>query len=359
MADSEGSTDESQKTEEPTPRRLEEARKRGQVAHSREINNWFVLFAATLLVVAAGPSIMSDLQDTLKTFLERPQTIPTDSRGIEATLRDLFLNVGGLLLLPLLILSFIGGLSSFIQNGAIFSLDPLKPDFSKVSIIKGMGRLFSFRSVIELVKSLVKFAIISAAGVFVLMPYFDGIEHFTGMEFSQALFELQALFLKMMVAVLAVLFVVAVLDFLYQRHEFMKNMRMSKQELREEFKQSEGDPQVKAKLRELRERRARQRMMQSVPEADVVITNPTHFAVALKYDTKEMDAPMMVAKGADAVAEKIKEIAKENKVPIVENAPLARALYDSMEIEQSIPREHYKAVAEVISYVFKLKGKRI
>jgi flagellar biosynthetic protein FlhB len=173
------------------------------------------------------------------------------------------------------------------------------------------------------------------------------------------MYDLRTLFLKMMAAALVVLFVLAVADYLYQRYEFMKKMRMSKQELRDEQKQTEGDPQIKARLRQLREQRARQRMMQAVPEADVVITNPTHYAVALKYDIKKMDAPQMVAKGVDAIAQKIREVAGENKVPIVENPALARALYDSMEIEQTIPREHFKAVAEVISYVFKLKGKKL
>jgi flagellar biosynthetic protein FlhB len=210
----------------------------------------------------------------------------------------------------------------------------------------------------EFVKGIVKLMVISFAGIVVLMPYFDGLEHFVGLDFGQAMDDMRTLFLRMMVAVLTVLFVLAIMDYLYQRYDFMQKMRMSKQELKEEFKQTEGDPQVKARLRQLREQKARQRMMQAVPEADVVITNPTHYAVALKYDSKAMDAPQMVAKGADLVAQKIRELAKEHKVPVVENAPLARALYDSMEIEQTIPAEHYKAVAEVISYVFRLKGKK-
>lgn len=359
MAENEGQSDDSQKTEEPTARRLEEARKRGQVVFSREITNWAMLFAATMLVLMAAPPVMSDLKTTLRVFLEQPHRIPADGAGLGQTLTGLFLHVGGALALPLLALIAVGVLSGFVQTGPLLTTDPVKPDLSKISIMKGFGRLFSMRSIMEFVKGLIKLAAVSLAGVLVLMPYFDGIEHFVGLDFGQAMFDLQSLFLKMMIAVLAVLFVLAVMDYLYQRHDFMQKMRMSKQEIKEEFKQTEGDPHVKARLRELRERRARQRMMQAVPEADVVITNPTHYAVALKYDTKEMPAPMLVAKGADLVAEKIKEIAKENKVPIVENAPLARALYDSMELEQIIPAEHYKAVAEVIRYVFKLKGKKV
>lgn len=359
MAENDDSTDESQKTEEPTARKLEEARKRGQVVFSREVTNWTMLFTATILVLMAGPSLMAGLRDRLRIFLEQPDRIPTDALGLAGVLRNLFLEVGGLLLLPLLALSVMAVLAGFAQTGPIFTFDPVKPDLSKISIIKGFSRLFSMRSIMEFIKGLIKLAVVSLAGVLALKPYFGGMEHFVGLDLTQGLFDLETLFLKMMIAALSVLAVLAVMDYLYQRHDFMKKMRMSKQEIKDEFKQTEGDPHVKARLRELRERRARQRMMQAVPEADVVITNPTHFAVALKYDTKDMPAPMMVAKGADLIAEKIKEIAKENKVPIVENAPLARALYDSMEIDQVIPPEHYKTVAEVIRYVFRLKGKKI
>jgi len=352
------STDDSQKTEDPTPRKLEEAHKRGQVTNSREVNNWIVLFSATILVIMSGADIMSSIKELFKNFLEQSYAIPTDSAALGDVLRTLFLRVGGDVILPLAFLSLAGGLSGFIQTGPLFTLDPIKPDISKISIFKGFGRLFSKRSVMELVKGLIKLAAVAIAVVIVLRPYFDNVEHFVGLDISQSLFELQSLFLKMMVAVLSVLFVVAAFDYAFQRSEFMKTMRMSKQELKEEYRQSEGDPVVKSKLRHLREQKARQRMMQAVPAADVVITNPTHYAVALKYDSLKMDAPTMVAKGVDTIAEKIKAVARENNVPIVENATLARALYASMEIDQTIPRDHYKAVAEVISYVFKLKGRR-
>ena len=359
MSDNEEGTDDSQKTEEPTARRLEEARKRGQVVYSREVSNWLMLFTATVLVVMAGPGIMADLRDTLSRFISNAHDFPTGEAGLHDLLSGLFWHVMGIMALPFMLLAGVGIFSGFIQTGPIFTLDPIKPDLSKISVASGMGRLFSMRSIMELVKGVIKLVIVGAAGVFVLMPYFGGIEHFVGQDLAAAMFDLRALFLKLMVAVLSVLFLVAALDYMYQRHDFMAKMRMSKQEIREEFKQTEGDPHIKARLRELREKKARQRMMQAVPEADVVITNPTHFAIALKYDAKAMDAPRMVAKGADLIAQRIRELAEENKVPIVENAPLARALYDSMEIEQTIPHEHYKAVAEVISYVFRLKGKKL
>ena len=209
-----------------------------------------------------------------------------------------------------------------------------------------------------MIKGVIKLVLVSIAGVVVLKPYFYNSEYFITTDLNQGMSDMGSLFLKMMIAVLSVLFLLAILDYVFQRSEFMKSMRMSKEEVKEEYKQTEGDPHVKGRLKRLREEKARKRMMQAVPTADVVITNPTHYAVALKYDSKEMNAPVMVAKGVDAVAERIKAVAKENNVPVVENPVLARTLYSSMEIDQMIPREQYKAVAEVISYVFKLKGKK-
>lgn len=359
MAEDGDQTDKSQKTEDPTPRKLEEARKRGQVAQSREVNNWFVMFTATMLVMIAGPGVMSDLSAVLRKFLEIPHMVATDGVGLKIMLQDLFTEVAKILVFPLLLLVFAGVMAGFVQIGPLFTTEPLKPDPSRISLIKGMGRLFSGKSVAEFVKGILKLVIVSVAGIIVLLPYFDGVEHFVGQDFPAALFDMRAMFLRMMMAVLGVLFVIAVLDYAYQRYSFLQQMRMSKQEIRDEYKQTEGDPHVKARLRQLREQKSRQRMMQAVPEADVVITNPTHYAVALKYDPQKMEAPTMVAKGVDAVALRIREVAKEHKVTIVENPPLARALHASMEIDQIIPAEHWKAVAEVISYVFKIKGRRI
>jgi flagellar biosynthetic protein FlhB len=355
MAEGEDSTDKSQKTEEPTARKLEEARKRGQVVNSREVSNFLMLFAGTMLIGIAGPGIMRELRETLQKYLALAHQFPTDPIGLRNVLAQLFLDIGGILFLPLLLLMFVAFMSGFVQTGPLFTTEPMKPDLSKISPVKGFQRLFSMRSIVEFLKGIFKLVVVFGACFIALYPYFGGVEHFVGQDFGPAMFDLRALFLKMMTAALIVLFIMAVADYSYQRYDFMQKMRMSKQEIKDEFKQTEGDPFVKGKLRALREQKARQRMMQAVPEADVVITNPTHFAVALKYKPEEMDAPVMVAKGADDVAARIRAVAKENKVPIVENPPLARALFDSMEIDQMIPTEHYKAVAEVISYVFKLR----
>lgn len=359
MAEGEGSDDDSQKTEEPTARKLEEARKRGQTVQSREVNTWMILLAATLIIAMGAPSIMKNLSDLLVIFIARPDQLAADGGALQQMLQDLFLGVGGIVLFPMILLAVIGALTGFMQTGPLFTAEPIKPDLSKISPIKGFERLFSKRSIVEFLKGIAKLVVVSAAGYMAMAPYFDGVEHFSGQDIELGMVDLRDLFIKMMIAILSVLFVLAILDYVFQRFDFMQKMRMSKQELKEEFRQTEGDPVVKGKLRQLREQKARQRMMQAVPEADVVITNPTHYAVALKYDSKNMAAPQMVAKGADLIAQKIKELAKEHKVPMVENPVLARALFDSMELEQTIPTEHFKAVAEVISYVFKLKGKRL
>jgi flagellar biosynthetic protein FlhB len=349
--------DDSQKTEDPTPRRLEEARKKGQVAVSRELNNWIMLMAGTLIIALAAGPVMANLADYMKGFIEHPHLMPQVPGGFSIVLGQTFWHVVGVLMVPILALIIAAIAGPFAQVGPLFAPEVLHPDISKLSPMKGIERLFSRRSLMEFVKGLFKIVLIGFVCYLAIQPYFQGIDHFVGMAVPDMLAELMQLFVRMMIAVLVALAVLAVIDVLYQRHEHLKKMRMTRQELRDEYKQSEGDPHIKAKLRQLRNEKARQRMMQNVPKADVVITNPTHFAVALQYNPEEMDAPKCVAKGANDIALKIREVAKENKVAIVENPPLARLLYSSVEIDETVPPEHYKAVAEVISYVFKLKGK--
>jgi flagellar biosynthetic protein FlhB len=207
----------------------------------------------------------------------------------------------------------------------------------------------------EFVKGSAKIAIVGAMAYYLLRPEFDGLERFFGFDMVALLAVLKTLTIRLIAGVLAVLAAVAALDVFYQRMSRLRRLRMSREELRDEYKESEGDPLVKGRLRQLRMERARRRMMQEVPKADVVITNPTHFAVALRYDQTAMGAPKLVAKGADLVARRIRELAEEHKVPIVSNPPLARALYAGVEIDQEVPPEHYKAVAEIIGYVMRLR----
>lgn len=350
-------TEDAQKTEEPTPRRLEEARRKGQVASSREVNHWFIILAGAISFMALAPGMSKGVVHALSPFVTEPDLIVTGRAGLGAALKGM---LGEVLLavLPVIGLLVVAAiLAGVVQSGLVFSAERIKPELSKISLKKGVERLFSLKSIAEFVKSILKLVIVGGVVTLLFIPIFDDLTSVPTMSTIDAMSLLQSLAVRLFIGVLAVMSVIAVIDFLYQRFEHMKQLRMSRQEIKDELKQTEGDPQVRARLRQIRTERARRRMMAAVPDADVVITNPTHFAVALKYNPLEMAAPRVVAKGADAVAERIRELARENDVPLVENPPLARALFSSVELEDEIPAEHYKAVAEIISYVFRVKGR--
>ncbi len=348
--------DKSQKTEEPTPKKLREAREKGQVATSREINNWFMLLASAIIFAGLAPPMASAVVRALTVFIESPDAIAVDSGGLRLALENVFAEVG-LALLPITLILVVAALASgLIQNGLILSTESIKPKLEKISLIKGLGRLFSIKAAVEFVKGVIKIAIVGTVATLVLLPEFDNIGRLPTIPITEFLEELQSLAVELVIAVLAVMTVIAALDLLFQRLQHVKDMRMSRHEIKEEMKQTDGDPHVKARMRQIRHERARRRMMAAVPDADVVITNPTHFAVALAYQPDDMKAPKLVAKGADLMAQRIRDLAKEHNVPIVENAPLARALFSGIEIDEEVPPQHYKAVAEIISYVFQLRG---
>jgi len=349
--------DDSQKTEDPTPKKLDEARRKGQIPLSREVNNWIMLFAGTLVVMASGPSVLSQMTVYMRTYIEQAHKLPAMPGGFATVLGNPVMDIISILAVPFLLLMAAAFLGPFVQVGPLFAPDTIKVDVSKISPFQGFKRLFSLRSVVEFAKGILKLTVIGVVGYMMLQPYYGQLEHMVGIPIPMMMDELAMLVVRMMTGILTALLIIAMIDLVYQRLEFSKKMRMTKQELKDEYKQTEGDPHIRAKLRQLRQERARTRMMQAVPKADVVITNPTHFAVALKYDPDSMDAPVLVAKGADDVAMRIREVAKENDVMIVENPPLARVLFDTVDIDRVVPPEHYRAVAEVISYVFRLKGR--
>lgn len=349
--------DDASKTEDPSAKKLEEGRKRGQVAQSRDLSTWVMFLAATLLIGTATPSMFSYLTTTLKAYLEHAHDMPSGPGGLSAILVETCLIAFKSSFLFFLILIFAAILGPTMQIGLLFSPDVIKPDISKISIMKGFTRIFSMRSVIEFLKGLLKMIAIGAVGFTLVAPYLDSVEHSITMSPIDIIYETKSLTIRMMIGILIALLAIALADFLYQRWEFMKQMRMTKQEVKDEYKQTEGDPFIKGKLKQMRMEKARQRMMQNVPKADVIITNPTHFSIALKYDPDTSDAPIVIAKGVDEVAFRIREIAKQHDIILFENPPLARTLYDTVDIDQAIPEELYKAVAEVISYVYKKKGK--
>lgn len=349
--------DDSSKTEDPTQKKLDDSRRRGQLPLSREVNNFVMLLAATIMVMTMAGPMMQKMTYGLRDYIENADRLAMGPGGIGSVLDDAFSLMLAVVGLPMLLLMFVAFIGPFIQIGPLVAPEVIKPDISKISLKKGVERLFSKRSLVEFAKGLLKFGIVGVVGTVILLPFYAGVEHLVGVSVMTMLSETQTLLLRMMMGVLMALVVLTVIDIVYQRHEHMKKLRMSRQELKDEYRQSEGDPMVRAKLRQLRAEKARQRMMASVPNADVVITNPTHFAVALKYDPETMPAPLCVAKGMDQIALRIREVAKENNVTIHENPPLARGLYDTVEVDETIPEEHYKAVAEIISFIFRQNGK--
>ncbi len=349
--------DDAQKTEEPTSKKLEEARKKGNIALSREVNNWIMLFAGTIMIAALMPYFFSETTKILKFYIEQSYMGEGTPGGMRLTLGELAKDMLLLMMGPFILLMLAAIIGPLAQVGPLFSPEVIKFDAGKISIVKGFGRLFSKRALMEFAKGILKIALIGLVGTIILMPYFGQLEHLINLPIQRLVEEILSLTIKLMTGVLVALFILAMIDLVYQRREHHSKMRMTKQEVKDEYKQTEGDPMIKSKLRQLRAEKARQRMMQSVPQADVVITNPTHYSIALKYKPEEMEAPVCIAKGIDDVALRIRELAKEHDIVVFENPPLARALYATVDLDETIPPEHYKAVAEVISFVFKQRKK--
>jgi flagellar biosynthesis protein FlhB len=348
--------DQSQKTEEPTDKKLLDAREKGQVPVSREVNHLFMIFAVTLIIMTVAPFMMSNLSNVLLKFIETPHAIPMDQTHLADTLKTVSAQTLQVLLVPLVILIVAAVLSGLVQTGVIMAPDRIKPKLEKISPLKGVKRLFSSQSVTEFAKGILKLSVVGAVATMVMLPELNSIEQTITMPLTDVLLHIHWLVIRLLVAVVSIVAFIAAMDFLYVKFKHMRDQRMSRQDIKDEMKQSEGDPHVRQRLRQIRHERAQSRMMASVPDATVVITNPTHYSVALKYELNDMGAPVVVAKGVDHIAMKIREVATEHNVPIVENRAVARALYAGVEIDQEVPTEHFKAVAEVISYVMRLKG---
>jgi flagellar biosynthetic protein FlhB len=346
--------DQENKTEEPSQKRLDEALKRGDVVKSQEVNTWFIMAGATLVLMSFAGSMGSDLSATMRGILANAHAIPMDGPAIPRLFQKISLEMVAAIGLPLLvlILAAIGG--NVIQHRLVWSVETLTPKLSKISPLAGLKRQFSMQALAGFGKGLIKLAVVGSVLTLLMWPERERFEGLIRTDPAALLPFTQALALKMMGAVVAMLAIVAAADYLFQYRQWYQRQKMSLQELKEEFKQSEGDPTIKGRFKQIRHKRMRKRMIAAVPKASVVITNPTHYAVALQYE-RGMDAPICVAKGVDAFALKIREVAVEHAVPVVENPPLARALHATVEIDEPIPPEHYKAVAEVIGYVMRLR----
>lgn len=344
------------KTEEPTAKKRQDAAKKGQVGKSQEISTAFVLLIGFFVIKALWEQIYANIAGyTIYIFGHLNQNVDVEN------VIQLFIGMGVILVktaMPIMLAVMVVGLAvNFFQVGLNVSAEKIQPKFDNLNPINGVGRMFSKRSLVELVKSVLKIVVI---GFFIYNYLKDEIftmPQFIFYDLGTSLTKMSEIIFTLAFQVIGVIFVLAVLDFGYQKWQTTQDLKMTKQEVKDEFKQTEGDPQIKGKIRQKQRQMAMSRMMQEVPKADVIVTNPTHFAVALKYE-KGMTAPVVVAKGADFVAQKIKSVGRENDVPLVENRPLARALYASTEVGDSVPRELYQSVAEVLAYVYRLKHRR-
>jgi flagellar biosynthesis protein FlhB len=349
--------DDQQRTEEPTQRRLDEAHRKGDVVKSAELASFVLLAGGVTAVSLFASASVQRFAGEFRFFLESPGDLVLDSGTAAALLQHATFGLfhvlapaTGLMLLA----AFAGHL---LQHRPVFSAARLKPDLAKLSPLKGLKRLFGLDGLLNFVKGLAKILLVGGACVWVAWSDRARVATALDLPLSGVAGLALALIFKALLAGLIVFAVIAAADYLYQRQRFMARHRMTRQELRDEIKQSEGDPQVKARIRQIRVERSRKRMIAAIPEATVVITNPTHYAVALKYESGKMSAPVCVAKGVDHLALTIRKVAEENDVPLVENPPLARALYAAVEVDDEIPAEHYKAVAQVIGYVMRLAQK--
>jgi flagellar biosynthesis protein FlhB len=343
-----------ERTEDPTAKRLEDAIRRGDVVKSAEVNTWFMIAAGTLMIMVFAVPMATSLEATFRALLAKSYEIQTDGPALVVLAKTLAVEVLGAFGVPLLVLSAAAFAANIVQHRIVFSTEPIKPQLSRISPAAGLGRLFSIQALANFAKGLAKLGVVGAVMVALLWPQRHLLGGLVATDPAVILPITRALAMKMLGTVVAILAVVATADYLFQYRQWFERQKMSLREMKEEFRQTEGDPTVKGKLRQLRNTRMRKRIMAEVAKASVVITNPTHFAVALKYE-RGMNAPVCVGKGVDLIARKIREVAEKHDIPVVENPPLARALHGTVEIDQEIAPEHYRAVAEIIGYIMRLR----
>ena len=349
--------DDAQRTEQPTQRRLDEARRKGDIVKSTEMSTFVVLVAGALALTMFSGMAAKSFAHSFLIYIENPAELSLGPGGAFAVFKQAALGLLALVAptIALLMLAGVGG--QLLQHGLVFSGERLKPDLSRLSLMAGFKRLFGIDGLINLIKGIAKLSLVGTAAFAAVWPERARLAGALDMDAGGVVSLAFFLIGRVLLAVLVVFALIAVADYAYQRQRFLSRHRMTRQELRDEVKQSEGDPQIKARIRQIRLERSRKRMIAAVPQATVVITNPTHYAVALRYESGKMGAPVCVAKGVDHLALTIRKVAEEHDVPLVENPPLARALYAAVDLDEEIPAEHYKAVAQIIGYVLKLAEK--
>jgi len=351
-------SDNASKTEDASPRKLEEARKRGEVPKSPDVVSFATLAAISGVLLFAGGGLSRAMMDRLVPFISRPHDFELSGDGAVDVMRTAVMAATPLLAAVLGTAVFAGAAGNLIQHGFLFTLEPLGFKPERISPLSGFKRLFGIDGLVNFLKSTVKVAVVGAIAWWMLAPHAREFERLPLLDPLAMLPEAVQMARGLLYGVLVFLALVAGFDWFWQRYRYMERMKMTKEEQKEDFKQAEGDPRIKARIRQLREGRARRRMMQQVPKATVVVSNPTHYAIALRYEQGETEAPICVAKGLDRIALKIREVAAEHNVPIVEDPPLARALYATVELDEIIPVQHYQAVAKIIGFVLNQAKKR-
>lgn len=346
--------DQSERTEAPTPRRLEKAREEGQVPSSREVHTLLLFATATLLLAVAGSPAAALLRELAWASFGHVDAVSPESDAIREALLSMLRPTALLLIVPLLSLALAAILASALQNAIVWNATALQPKAERISPLAGARRLFSLRTLVEFAKSLAKLAVAVSAAAIALYPAIDLIRASPEIAPEPFASLLHRLILRLAVAICLAVAILAALDYAWQRADFMRRMRMSRRDIREELKETEGDPLVRQRLRAIRMERARRRMMAEVPKATVVVTNPVHYAVALRYRQGHDLAPQVVAKGTDLMAQRIRDLARAHGVPVIEDPPLARLLYATAELGRPIPPAHYEAVARVIALVLRL-----
>ncbi len=342
------------KTEPATPRRREEVRKKGQVAKSADLNSAIVLFAAMLALYFLMPAFMRMLMDIMRSYIENAATMRVDYNSATTLMITAVMQASGFFLPFMLIIASAALLSNVVQVGFKLTGYPVVPRFEKLNPISGFQRMFSARAFVELTKSIVKLVLVSLIAYMTIRGEFDRLVSLANADVWGAWAFLGKLCFTLGMRVAIAFLALGIADYGFQRYQFEKDIKMTKEEVRQEIKDFEGDPQIRARIRRIRRQMAISRMMAEVPRAHVVVTNPTALAIALRYESEKMAAPVVVAKGARLMADRIREIAASNEVPIVENAPLAQLLYKSVEAGASIPERLYRAVAEVLAYVYQI-----
>lgn len=345
-----------ERTEQPTSRRREQARQEGSFATSREVSTLFMITAGIVVLYFSSAWMYSGMSEVMRKYfgLFRGELTIKDVHTIFQDLSWRYF----VIIAPALAIPLFGAISYVLQNGFNLSTKPLEPDFKKINPIAGLGKLISMNSLAELVKSVLKVSVLTYVVYVSVKAEWENLPFLIDVDSAASVLYVGQVTFRIMLRTVWVIAAIAVIDYAFQRWNFEKGLRMTKQQIKEEHKESEGDPIVKARIKSMQRDMSRKRMMQDVPKADVVVTNPTHIAVALKYDRSKSNAPIVVAKGAGLIAEKIKEIARKHGVPVLENKPLARGLYKAVKIGAEVPVNMYKAVAEVLAYVYRLKGKR-